>query len=792
MQTVIMQALSPWYLLTLLRSCYPDFCSHLFRASLNTCTAVLIKLNNILKCHLFLLAGWLLLAHPSEFVFADDSVTYVGRDTCVACHMQQDKLWQGSHHDLAMQHADENTVLGDFSNTVFKYAGISSTFYKKNKKFMVRTDGADGKLHDYEIKYAFGISPLQQYLIEFDDGRLQALSIAWDSRKKSAGGQRWFHLYPDEKITYKDPLHWTRLSFNWNSMCAECHSTNLKKNYRSTTDTFKTSWSEIDVSCEACHGPASGHLSWAEAQGDQKLNVSDIYKGFEFVLDERKNVSWDRVNGSDTAKRSHRRTTDKEIEVCAQCHSRRSLISDNYQPGQAFTDHYIPRLLDEGIYYPDGQILEEVYVYGSFLQSKMYHNGVTCSDCHEPHSLQLRQDGNGVCLQCHSSEKFDNKKHHFHKKNSAGASCAECHMPARDYMVIDPRHDHSIRIPRPDLSVSLATPNACNQCHEDRDAVWAQQQIRKWYGKPAAAYQQFAYALEAGRHNKASAGELLVNQIRKTETPDIARASAMSLITPYIDRSNFDVLQNGLKDSNAMVRRASVSALEGLPARMRVQLLFPLLDDPVKSVRIEVARVLLSIPAGQLEAKKLEKFNRVMDEYVHSQKVNAERPEAQLNLGNYYAAKGEVDKAVEAYRTAIKLEDVFILAYINLADLYRTQKNDVKAEKLLQEALKIVPDSSAAHYALGLSLIRQKRNTEAIDALKSAVENDPLNAHYVYVYAVALNSTGNAEQAIRVLQSANARFPQDADILQALVAFHRDAGNEFSAQTYMKKLQKLK
>jgi tetratricopeptide (TPR) repeat protein len=714
---------------------------------------------------------------------------YVGREACRGCHAKQDKLWQGSHHDLAMQHADDKTVLGDFSDTVFNYAGNASKFYKQNNKYMVRTDGSDGELDEYEIKYTFGVTPLQQYLIELDGGRLQALSIAWDSREKSVGGQRWFHLYPDEEINYKDELHWTRPSFNWNGMCAECHSTNLQKNYNSKADSFKTNWSEIDVSCEACHGPASDHLKWSKKQHGWK----DIdNKGLPVLFDERKDIHWRIDLKTGSALRNRSRNTNKEIEVCAQCHSRRSAISDNYQPGQPFADHYMPRLLDEGMYFPDGQIQDEVYVYGSFLQSKMYHRGVTCSDCHEPHSLQLRQEGNGVCLQCHAAEKFDNKKHHFHKEDSTGALCAECHMPTRDYMVIDPRHDHSIRIPRPDISIALDTPNACNNCHENKDATWADKQVRQWYDKPATAHQQYARALDAGRQGKARAGDLLVEQVRRMETPDIARASAISIITPYLDQASVDVLQKSLNDSNAMVRSASVSALEGLPQAMLVQLAFPLLDDPVRSVRIEAARVLASIPVGELQDEQLSLYNNAMNEYLKSQMVNAERPEAQLNLGNFHVAKGDVDKALSAYKKAIDLEDVFVPAYINLADLYRLQKKEVEAEEILRAAVNVAPGSADAHYALGLSLIRQNRNTEAVAILHKAAGFDSSNAHYVYVYAVALNTTGKKEQAIDILQTANVRFPQDSNILEALVALHRDAGNNFAAQTYMNKLQNMK
>ncbi len=713
---------------------------------------------------------------------------YVGRDSCVQCHAEQVKLWQGSHHDLAMQHADENTVLGDFSGTEFSYAGITSKFYKKNKKFMVRTDGPDGALQDYEIKYTFGVTPLQQYLVELDGGRLQALTIAWDSRDKSEGGQRWFHLYPDEKITYKDELHWTRVSFNWNGMCAECHSTNLQKNYDSKTDTFNTSWSEINVSCEACHGPASEHLSWAKKKPEDR---SAANSGLALLFDERDSVVWQMDAENGTAARSHPRETEKEIEVCAQCHSRRGSISDDYSPGKPFLDHYMPRLLDEGMYFADGQIQDEVYVYGSFLQSKMYHQGVTCSDCHEPHSLQLRQEGNGVCLQCHAAEKFDSKKHHFHETGTSGASCAECHMPPTDYMVVDPRHDHSMRIPRPDLSVTTGVPNACNNCHEDKDASWALNKTSEWYGDSVAGFQKYTEAIHAARTGDRNAGKSLAAQIRDTNTPDIARATSLSLLPSYLDQANAAVLQAGLKDENALVRLASVSALENLPAQIKVQWAYPLLSDEVRGVRIEAARILASIPLGELPEQQRKIVDSATQEYVNSQAVNADRPEAQLNLGNFYTARQQYDKAKAAYQKAIELDSSFIAAYINMADLYRLQKNDKDANAVLEKAKLISPDNADVYYALGLSLIRQHKNDEAVSELKTAASLAPDNARYVYVYAVALNSTGDPAEAITQLQTAHERFPDDTDILSALVSFHRDAGNDFAAESYMKKLQKL-
>ena len=687
-----------------------------------------------------------------------------------------------------MQPATAETVLGNFDNARLTQFGVTTSFYKKDGKYMVNTEGPDGKLQDYEIKYAFGVQPLQQYLIEFPGGRMQALSLAWDTRPQAQGGQRWFHLYPDEKITHDDELHWTQPSQNWNSMCAECHSTHVEKNYDPVSRTFSTSWSEIDVSCEACHGPGSEHVAWAEhAPGWEKLSG----KGLVISLDERKDVHWTINPESGTAERSKVRDSDKEIEMCARCHARRSPISHDYVHGEALLDHYLPRRLDEGMYFADGQIDDEVYVYGSFIQSRMYHAGVTCSDCHEPHSVALRLPGNGVCLQCHQADKYDQSSHHFHQPGSPGASCAECHMPPRTYMVVDPRHDHSMRIPRPDLSLKLGTPNACNNCHRDKDAKWAAAQLNIWYGETPTGFQSYAEALHGARHEQAGSGNTLAALIRDRDTPAIARATAFDQIGPHLSAATIDVLPQGLSDDNPGVRAAAVATLESVPVEIRVRLAFPMLDDPVRAVRIEAARVLASIPAGELSKAQRASLDKALQEAVTAQQAMAERPEAQTNLGGLYAALGDTEKAVAAYKTAAELNAAYIPAYVNLADFYRAQGRETEAEKVLRRAAKVSPGNAEVHHALGLSLVRQQRTDEGVEELRLASTSAPDNARYIYVYAVALNSTGKAEQAVMVLQGAHNQHPNNPDILSALVAFHRDMGNEAAARSYADKLQAI-
>ena len=716
-------------------------------------------------------------------------VKFVGAAECVTCHEHENARWGGSHHQLAMQPAANLTVLGDFNHASFNNNGITSTFFRRGSKFMVRTDGPDGALHDYEIKYTFGVYPLQQFLIAMPGGRLQAFGIAWDSRPSERGGQRWFALYPGQKITYRDSRHWTGIDQNWNYMCADCHSTNLHKNYDARTSTFSTSYSEIDVSCEACHGPGSNHVAWAKKEGDWKK--LDTTKGLTIALDERKGVAWRIDPATGNARRSSPRPSEREIQVCARCHSRRGEIHEDYVHGQPAGDDYRVALLEQDLYYPDGQIKEEDYEYGSFIQNRMFHAGVTCSDCHEPHSGKIRATGNNICMQCHSAQKYDSPKHHFHKIGSAGAQCVECHMPTRTYMVVDPRRDHSIRIPRPDLSVKLGTPNACTSCHTDKSAQWALDCVDRWYGHAAQGFQRFAETLDGGPAGAPGAQQSLERLIADREQPAIARATALSMLANYAPPPTNAAVGTGVTDDSALVRRAAARALSNSDPIGSANALAPLLRDPVRAVRIEAAEVLAGLAADNFPTGFAAAFSRATDEYISAQQLNADRPEAHLNLGLLYARENHFDKAEAELKTALSLDPDFTPAAVNLADLYRGQNRDQEGERVLKEAISRSPNDASLEHALGLLMVRQKHGAEGLDLLAAAARIDPGNARYVYVYAVALNDAGQTRAAIETLESSIKAHPYDRDSLAALVNFLEQSGDPARALIYAQRLDEL-
>ncbi|MFZ9126338.1 MAG: multiheme c-type cytochrome, partial [Steroidobacteraceae bacterium] len=687
--------------------------------------------------------GWLLgrnmePAAPPVSADGPAMAVFVGSEECAGCHAGEYAAWQASQHAAAMQHATAASVLGRFDGDQFAYAGVTSRFFRRDGEFFIRTDGPDGQLADFEVKYTFGVEPLQQYLVELPGGRLQAVSVAWDSRPAEQGGQRWFHLYPDEQVDHLDELHWTRRSQNWNFMCADCHSTAVRKAYNAATDAYASDYAEISVGCESCHGPGSAHLGWAAQASD------DPAKGLPFAL----------------------APAQQQLEVCAQCHSRRAQIAEGYQAGRPFTDHYLPSLLDSELYFPDGQQKDEVFIWGSWLQSRMHRAGVTCSDCHDPHSQSLRAEGNAVCAQCHAPAAYDVSTHHHHAPGSTGAQCVECHMPARTYMVVDPRRDHSMRVPRPDESVLHGTPNACNHCHVDQDAEWAAAAVRGWLGRDARGSHSFTAMFHQADLGDARAAAGLAGLAGDLDQPAIVRASAIERLA-RLGEADPQLAREAARSDDPLLRLAAVRLADALPAEERPALLARLLRDARLAVRIEAARSLASSQPG-LGTGYAEDWRRAEREYRASLDYNADRPEAVVALGSLEVALGRFNPALDAFTRARRVDPTYVPAYLNAADALRLQARDEEATRLLAEGIDTVPSSGHLYHGLGLAQVRLGLREEAMLSLGRAMELEPDSPRYTYVYAVALHSEGRPQEAIQLLQSALRRWPGNREMSEAL------------------------
>jgi tetratricopeptide (TPR) repeat protein len=703
---------------------------------------------------------------PDEPEVTDSASTFVGREQCIDCHTDAYESWLGSHHDDAMDVASEETVLGDFDDAEFEYNGIPSRFFRRDGKFFVHTEGPDGEMDDFEIQYTFGVEPLQQYLIPLPGGRLQALSTAWDVEE-----ERWFFLYPGQDIEAGNWLHWTRNGQNWNGMCAECHSTNLRKNFDAETNTFHTEWSEIDVSCEACHGPGSRHVEWAyiDAMGRP---VADNY---------------------DLAVSTSGIDNEQLVAICAPCHQRRAETGDYDHAQVDLLENLVPSLLVEGVYHVDGQILEEDYVWGSFVQSKMYEHDVRCDDCHNVHSTKLHKEGNALCLQCHIGDVYDTYDHHFHQQvvegePSDGALCVKCHMPEQPFMVIDYRADHSIRIPRPDLSVELGVPNACSTsgCHDDQTVEWAAEHFTAWYG--TARRPHFGTVMAAARSAEPEAEDDLHGILESELYPVIVRATALNALQAYPGERTNDAMRRALTDDDSLLRLTAVDAINPQSPELLANLLAPLLFDPVRTVRIRAAARLAPINREYLQAHQREALDTQLAEYIDSEKRNLDFAAAGANLANYYMGQQDYVLAERYYRTALDVDDLFFPAKMNLATLLAQQGDNAEAEGLLREVLDDYPEQYDTAYSLALLLAGLGQLDESLNYLEQAATGMPRHSRAQYNYGLLLAQLSREEEAEAALSRALKLEPASFDYLYALIDFYYKRGRFDEALTLAERM----
>ncbi len=740
---------------------------------------------------------------------ATEGPLFVGRNACIECHKREDDLWIGSHHDLAMDTATDKTVLGDFNNHEFRQKGRMHRMFRRDGRFYMNTPGPSGENEDFQIAYTFGYTPLQQYLVQFDGGRLQCLPVAWDTEK-----EKWFHLgdtvYGDENIDPGNWLYWTNQAQNWNGMCADCHSTNLKKNYDPVTRTYNTTWSEIDVSCEACHGPASEHITWANLpEGSRSM---DVNTGLVVRTSGLSNVQL--------------------LNVCARCHSRRAILGDYNDDNSDLLNYMIPMLISRPLYFEDGQILDEDYEFGSFTQSRMFAEEVMCSDCHDSHSARTIEPDNRLCLQCHRPDIYDTPRHHFHKMDpgsgtgqpaygentsggqlsargimehrestgtgrlinrgepryveGTGAQCVNCHMTGRYYMGIDYRRDHSFRIPRPDLTISIGTPNACNDCHKDKTTAWSQSYIEKWYGERKRPHYGETFAAAEREDHKVIPDLILYAE--NELFPLMVRATAVRFLGRFNTEESNHALERALTDPASLVRHTAVMSYNPSDAVSYEKLMLPLLNDPVKGIRAEAGIRLSEVPEAQLSAAARKARRAALEEYSAINTYTSDFPGGLFNLGLMYANTGQPDMAAEYYREALRTDELFYLAKVNLATVYAQQGRHDEAEKLLRQVLIENPELSGINTSLALLLAERGRYEESRQFLLKAAKLMPEQTRIFYNLGLLENAMGNNEKAEEYLQKTLTSEPGNYDYIYALATFYLEHGMKARALTYARQL----
>lgn len=662
---------------------------------------------------------------------------FLGDEACKKCHDDAFKDWQGSHHDKAMEIATDSTVLGNFKDATFTSQGVTSRFYKKDSDFYVNTEGPDGNYYDYKIEYTFGVTPLQQYIVKFPDGHFQCLRTAFDTKKN-----KWFDLYPDFKVVHSEWLHWSRGGLNWNTMCSDCHSTNVRKNYDLKTHSYDTKYALINVSCEACHGPGKQHVEQANKLG-ANYKVSNHLK-------------------------MTKATKPKDlVDDCARCHMRREQISEFYNFEGSMLDHYFPQVITEPLYYPDGQILDEDYVYGSFVQSKMYHNNVTCTDCHNPHSTKLKFEGNALCIQCHASEKYDAPTHHHHAMKSESAQCINCHMTGKYYMGNDFRRDHSFRIPRPDLSVKYNTPNACTQCHADKSNAWALENFTKLYGAPKQNH--FSDLLVPGLRDAEYGLDYLLKLANDTSYPEIARASAVKGISNYTHSSAIDNMLKFLKDDSPLVKAATLDALGTMQTNDYVTYFLPLLKDKKRSVRVKAFFAIASLNENQVPKEYAKVYKIVKKEFETTLNVTSDFVGGRIKRADYELKKGHLQEAIKGYESALKIDNLNNIVRTNLANLYYRNSEFAKAEAAFKTIIKQEPAYGETYYSYALLLAELNRTDDAIKQLLLATNYMPNNTRSYYNLSLLYDKKNEFKKAEAVAVKGLKIDPKNESLLYILV-----------------------
>ena len=689
---------------------------------------------------------------------------------CSNCHEQQTKAWQRSHHALAMAAATQAkgedslqlspAVLGDFSDATAQHHGLSATF-RTVDGHPVMSLKRDNRTKHYLVTHSFGVTPLQQYLTKTEDGRRQVLPFSWDTRPKTEGGQRWITLHPGEDITPADRLHWQQPLANWNGMCADCHSTGLVRNYSTETNQFATTSTHLNVGCGSCHG-VNPHEANPIARGSSA--------GFKprYPLANSENKTAAAENDLDRASSAR-----KTAEICAGCHSLRTPLVDGINPELPYLDQFAPSLLNPTLYFPDGQIKEEVYVWGSFLQSRMHAEGVTCGNCHDPHSQKLKAEGNALCGQCHLAQQYDTQAHHQHDPKSTGAQCVNCHMPTRTYMVVDDRRDHSFHVPDPLLSQSLGSPDACTSCHEGKSQQWAASALGDWRGNETSAVATSSSATKNPHkalwqhqfNGSALTNESLAKLLGDKTLPEISRASALMQQASLSGALTPELLRTALASKEPILTLAAANASGSLPITQRETLLAPLLAHQFRAIRIAAANQLRDSNLLTASASK-ESPSRAFNEADTADRVSSWRGEGLLNQGLNAEREGETASAVQNYTQAISRDPYFEPGYINLTELYRRQGDSRREQLIYTQGLKALPNSTVLRYSYALHLIRRKNPAGALKQTTYALSKDPASQSNAYLHMLLYDNLGKTQQGILWLRNNLKHHRQSTQVLQ--------------------------
>ncbi len=677
--------------------------------------------------------------------------TYAGSASCRACHPKESDAWATSHHALAERPVDLAKDRAAFDPPRSFAHGTQRTEVKLDgETCLIASPGAGGNATPLPVARVIGESPLRQFLVAFPGGRFQTMEASYDPLKN-----QWFDVYGDEDRKAGEWGHWTGRGMNWNSQCAACHNTRVRKNYDEGADAYRTAMAEATVSCEACHGPMKRHLEEAKTLAAEAASP--------------------RKPGAATRPYSPARFSKEQVfHTCASCHARRADLTGEFAPGDNFFDHYslaVPDLTE--LFYPDGQVKEEDYEFTAFSGSKMHAAGVRCADCHEPHTGKTLLAGNNLCMRCHNgsyqgSPLIVPEQHSFHKAESAGNQCVNCHMPQTTYMQRHARHDHGFTTPDPLLTKEHGVPNACNRCHTDKDANWAIDATDKWYGaKMQRPTRDRARTIAKARRGDEDARPAALKMLAEEKQP-FWRAVAAAVLAQWADDPRHvevsNALMAALDHADPLVRESAATSLSSLAQRRdRVvqEALENRLTDPVRAVRVRAAWAL---------RENLSPTSAAGQDLVEQLKYGADQPAGAKARGDYLAFR-DLEAATQWYTRAVDWDPNTAALRDALANALVLGQHTQSAAEQYALAAKLDPRQPTYPYKLALAYDKLQKYPQAIDILRQAEAAFPNNAQFPYVRALIhqkANQTDEAKRAARRALELNPAFDDAKALLQSL------------------------
>lgn len=678
-----------------------------------------------------------------------DRLALIGPGACRQCHLEEVREWERSHHFHANRPIDRNRDRMRFSpERILVDGNVTSRMYATPEGFFIEVKEADGSVTNARFEGVLAYDPLQQYLAPFGRGKWQTTSVAFDVHK-----DEWFEIFPGEDRLPGEWGHWTGRAMNWNSNCAYCHMTEFEKNYEPISDSYASRWLHHGIGCLQCHSGLEDHVRTA--------TTTDAG-----ILPTPLNV--------------HQR-----LDSCRACHSHREqLTPDTFRAGDHYHDHFLLSLPDQpGLYYPDGQVLDEVFVTGSFMMSTMGHAGVSCMDCHNPHSLELTMplevNPNLICMQCHAdgrdgAQVIDPVAHSYHAHDSTGNRCIECHMPHTVYMARDPRRDHGFLSPDPLLTREIGIPNACSRCHEEEGLDWVIAHAEEWYGERLEQSEQrkrarLLHAIYEGADDVETGAQLLA-MARQTEN-EAWRATYTGLMVAFLHMAEVrEWVHGAVEDSSALVRQRAAMVLPYLPDS--AQPMNALLQDEMRSVRLRAARML---------SQQMDPLGVLGEEWLEYLKFNADRVGGALLLADHARRQGDTDLAKAYIRNAISFDRRSPEIYREAAIMMSRLGDDAEAGRILQEGLRYGPEHPGLLYSLALLRAAEGRESESIDLLWRTVNADPQFYRAWYNLSIALARNNQIEEAARALRRA-APGMQDSTEWQQMRQFIEQRRRQLQAQ----------